>query len=242
MFDSSFEIMNRVEEKHWWFRVRRELLVLLLNKYQIKNQEMSILDVGCGTGLNSVVLSDFGVVSSLDVSVAALDYCRAKGLTNVYSGSAEELPFHDGSFDVVVAMDVLEHLNDDVKAANEIRRVLKNGGLFICFVPAFQFLWSKQDEILMHHRRYTRFSLINLFCNGWQKIRVSYFNSFLFLMILCVRFFERFLRLKQRKDEVEKMSFFNKLFYLIFRSELPILSNFNFPFGVSLLGVFKKTE
>ena len=73
-----------------------------------------ILDVGCGTGANLVLLSQFGDAEGVDISPDALAFCRARGLENVRLGAAETLPYEDGRFDVVTAFDVVEHMDDDV--------------------------------------------------------------------------------------------------------------------------------
>lgn len=241
MRPESFSIFNKVEKYHWWFRVRRELLTLLLKKYypHLYNPKLKILNIGCGTGEESLALRLLGEVYSLDSSSEALEFCRKKGLKNLYQGVAQRLPFGDSFFDLVVSLDVLEHLKDDVSAVNETKRVLKEGGIFICFVPAFLFLWSKQDNVLMHYRRYTQKSLALLFINKWQCLKLTYFNFFLFLPIFLMRIISNFFNLGQ-KDEVEQLSFLNLVFYKIFKSELLFLRYLNFPFGVSLLGVFQK--
>lgn len=240
MLDSSFEIMRKREAKHWWFRGRTYLLILLLKNY-FKNQiNLKILDVGCGTGLNSQAMADFGEVFSLDASSEALSYCRQKGLSNLYHGRLENLPFNDNCFDLVVALDVLEHIENDRAAVEEINRVLKKGGILISFVPAFKILWSEQDVILKHFRRYTRQSILNLLGNDWQCLKISYFNFLLFPFIFLARFLKNIFGLYSQKDELEQLTIFNKLFYFIFSRELFLLKYMNLPYGVSLLGVFRK--
>ncbi|MEJ7711027.1 MAG: class I SAM-dependent methyltransferase [Pyrinomonadaceae bacterium] len=91
----------------------------------------------------------------LDVSEEALKFCRERGLTKVKLGAAERLPYADKSFDLVTALDVVEHLDDDVAGLKEMRRVLRPGGRSLLFVPAFMFLWGVQDDVSHHRRRYT---------------------------------------------------------------------------------------
>jgi len=241
MRKETFEIINKMEERHWWFRVKRRLVILLLKKYSKNRKDLCILDIGCGTGLVSKALQPFGEIHSLDPSEDALQFCQQKGLQNLHQGTIHNLPFKNQFFDVVIALDVLEHVRDDQGAVNEIKRVLKEGGIFICFVPAFLFLWSKQDEILMHQRRYTCPSLSVLFSTGWQCLKISYFNFFLFPAIFLARIIKNALK-SEFKDEAEQLSLLNKIFYQIFKLELKFLPYFSFPFGVSLLAVYKKNK
>jgi SAM-dependent methyltransferase len=236
----AYGVLYNVEKAHWWTRVRAQLLRLLMKKYVVKHDHLQILDVGCGTGLNSKLLESFGMVSSLDVSPEALHFCAEQGLKNLYQGEANALPFANGSFDLVIALDVLEHLPDDHGAVQETKRTLKPGGILVCFVPAFSFLWSAHDEYVMHQRRYDKKSLEALFASGWTKKKVSYFNFWLFPLIVALRFTIKLFHLKD-KDSFERLSALNAVFYAIFKSELPLLKLVNLPFGVSLLAVYQKS-
>ncbi len=113
------------------------------------------MDVGCGTGANLEMLSQFGNPEGVDVSAEALKFCRQRGLRQVKQGAAEALPYESNSFDLVTGLDVVEHLDDDVAGLKEMRRVLRAGGRAVLFVPAFMFLWGVQDDISNHRRRYT---------------------------------------------------------------------------------------
>lgn len=241
MQNASFQLMRRVEKDHWWWRVRRLLVKQLLKEYFKKTgAEVKILDLGCGIGQTSKMLEGYGEVYSLDASAEAVRYCREIGLKNVLSGDAENLPFADDAFDLVVALDVLEHVQNDAAAVKEIRRVLKKNGLFVCFVPALRALWSEQDEILKHFRRYDKKSFSGLFAGGWITEKISFFNFFLFFPVFVWRTVLKLSGKKQKKDEAEKFSFLNKVFYFIFRSESPVLKIINLPIGVSILGVVRK--
>ena len=150
------------------------------------------------------------------------------------------MPFIDKQFDVVVILDVLEHVSDDSCAVTEIRRVLKQNGLVICFVPAFSFLWSPQDELLGHFRRYTKTTLADLFEEGWECKKISYFNFLLSPFIFLIRLVKKLKKKSRWKDEVDSFPLCNKIFYWIFSSEIFFLKKFNFPFGISLLAVYRK--
>src|SRR6185503_18298582 len=160
MQQHTYAIMRRVEESHWWFVGRRQIIRSFLERLfrDVKASEHStvnILDVGCGTGANLEMLSEFGVAEGVDVSTEALSFCQARGLQNVKLGAAEALPYEDDSFDLVTGLDVVEHLDDDLAGLKEMRRVLRRDGRALLFVPAFMFLWGVQDDISNHRRRYT---------------------------------------------------------------------------------------
>ena len=88
----------------------------------------------------------------------------------------EKLPFRNSSFDVVVALDVLEH-GDDSRALKEVKRVLRPGGMVVISVPAYQWLWSKWDEVLGHKRRYRRSKLVEAVGkHGFNVLRATYYN------------------------------------------------------------------
>ena len=121
---------------------------------RLTDRRPRILDVGCGTGANLKTLSEFGDAEGVDVSPDAIEFCRERGLTNVKLGAAEELPYESGTFDLVTALDVVEHLDDDVGGLREMRRVLRPGGHALIFVPTFMWLWGVQDVVSNHRRRY----------------------------------------------------------------------------------------
>lgn len=156
MQQHTYSIMYRIEERHWWFVGRRRIIESFLESVcaNLKNDRPRVLDIGCGTGANLEMLSRFGETEGVDVSSAALAFCRERGLRNVRQGEAEHLPYEDGSFDLVTCLDVVEHLDDDVAGLREMHRVLRPKGRALLFVPAFAFLWGVQDDISHHRRRY----------------------------------------------------------------------------------------
>src|SRR6185369_6926085 len=155
-----------------------------------EHSTVNILDVGCGTGANLEMLSEFGVAEGVDVSTEALSFCQARGLENVKLGAAEALPYEDNSFDLVTGLDVVEHLDDDLAGLKEMRRVLRRGGQTLLFVPAFMFLWGVQDDISNHRRRYTLKGLRRAVNEaGFEIERATYVNLSFFAPILLGRLF-----------------------------------------------------
>lgn len=142
------------EEWYWWHRARQTIVTTLLRRHLPEGvPSRRVLDVGCGAGATSLVLREFGTVLGVDFGVEAATAARGRGLQSACM-DAGHLGVRDESFDIVVALDVLEHLDDDVAAARELRRVLKPGGLLLVTVPAYRWLWSDHDVALGHRRRY----------------------------------------------------------------------------------------
>src|SRR5437588_5414835 len=141
-----YERMFRLEDSYWWFVGRHDLvLTTLRNRFGARpERKLTILDIGCGTGAMSRKLQDgeWGDVVSADFSPLALSFSKRRGLCRLCASDAMRLPFRDNSFDLIVALDILEHVSDDAAALKEFHRVLKPGGTIVATVPAYQSLWS----------------------------------------------------------------------------------------------------
>jgi len=242
MQEHTYAIMNRVEDSHWWYVGRRAILESFLEQIiqKTKIQNPKILDVGCGTGGNLEMLAKFGAAEGVDVSDDALEFCRKKGL-KTHKGLAERLPFADESFDVVTALDVVEHLDDDVAGLKEINRVLKTGGKTLIFVPAFMWLWGVQDDVSNHRIRYTKRQIVErLEKSGFTIERATYANWTFFAPILAGRTLMKLTGIKPKSENNVNVSALNPVFGKLFGAERFWLRNFNFPFGVSIVIVAKK--
>ena len=201
----------------------------------VRHGRLEILDVGCGTGALLREVEAFGNARGIDMSPEAIQYCQRRGLSNVQQGSITNIPFPDNCFDVVMALDVLEHVADDQNGLAEVFRVLKPGGHALLFVPAFRSLWSITDELSHHFRRYTRPEFSGkVAAAGLQIVRSSYFNTFLFLPIALVRLFVRWRNIKLSSEERLMSPLLNRLFFIIFRLESLVFNYVNFPFGISV--------
>ena len=147
-----------------------------------------MLDAGCGTGRNMLEFAVLGTAAGVDVSPDAVEFCRRRGIEGVQVGEVEALPFEDASFDLILATDVLEHVEDDLVALREMRRVAASGGHLLATVPAYRWLWSQHDHAYHHFRRYTLRRLRErVLAGGWEPVAWSYFNSFLLPPIAALR-------------------------------------------------------
>jgi SAM-dependent methyltransferase len=151
-----------------------------------------VLDAGCGSGRTLVELVDYGQVSGIELNDEAAELARDRGLGEVVVGRLEELPWDDGTFDLITCLDVIEHVPDDVRALRELLRVARPGGWLLVTVPAYQALWSLHDEANHHFRRYARTSLRGAaLAAGWKVQRMSAFNSLLLAPAAAVRVAQR---------------------------------------------------
>ena len=254
MQQHTYAIMRRVEETHWWFAGRRQIIKSFLERLCLDvnvesfgtarhSAPLKILDVGCGTGANLEMLAQFGEAEGVDVSGEALSFCRERGLENVKQGEAEALPFEGSSFDLVTGLDVVEHLDDDLAGLQEMRRVLRPGGHALVFVPAFMFLWGVQDDISHHRRRYTLDQLKQVMSHaGLEVERASYVNISFFTPILIGRLLMRALHLRPESENNITIGFLNGVLGKLFGAESLALRYLNFPFGVSIICVARRVD
>ncbi len=250
MQQHTYAIMRRVEESHWWFVGRRQIIRSFLERLFREQKangawqgSVDILDVGCGTGANLEMLSEFGAAQGVDVSAEALAFCRARGLDNVKSGAAEALPYEDNSFELATGLDVVEHLDDDLAGLKEMRRVLRPDGRALLFVPAFMFLWGVQDDISNHRRRYTMKSLKQVVRGaGFEIERATYVNISFFAPILLGRLFMRATGLRPESENNITIGSLNGLLGKLLAAERGPLRYLNFPFGVSIICVARRIE
>jgi SAM-dependent methyltransferase len=167
------------EDSHWWFASRTRALIGLLDR-QLADSKLRILDVGCGAGNMIHHLSRYGTVVGIDNNPIPLKIANDRGY-DARLADAEQLPFKEGAFDLVTALDVVEHCDDDLRILRECRRVCSDDGLLAVTVPAYQWLWSSNDVLNEHKRRYSRTELQSKLAEaGFQSIRMTYNNFFIF--------------------------------------------------------------
>ncbi len=233
-----YEAEAEVEATHWWFVGRRKLFAAEIGRLGIA-REARILDIGTSTGTNLRMLRDLGFtdVTGLDMNPEAVRFCREKGFPAVRQGDICAMPFGDASFDLVLATDIIEHVDGDEAALREIARVVAPGGSVLITVPAFQHLWGINDEGGMHKRRYLRGPLSDLVARAGMRPRKSYyFNYLLFLPIWLARRALGVVTMKRIRSENDLNNpAINRLLSLVFALDVrsaPVLSP---PFGVSIL-------
>ncbi len=239
---------DEFEQRHWWFRARREILRSLLDRGVQWTRGMRILEVGVGPGQNlySLYPQDLDI-QGLDPDPINSERARHRGKWPVYTGTVEAMPepLSSASFDVIALFDVLEHIEHDGEALDRLRARLKPGGCLALAVPAFMWMWGRQDVSSMHYRRYTLRGLRRLVeQHGFTVQRATYFNSLLFPLVACQRLLAR-LRPSDpgcaQSDFAFGPPWLDEALFRIFRAEEPLLRWANLPIGVSAFILAKPT-
>ncbi len=243
MDTGTFAVEAAVEETHWWFTGRRQLFAREIARLRLP-ADAAIIDIGTGTGSNLRMLRDIGFsnVRGVDASDDAIGYVTAKGLGPVQRGSILALPVTDASQALVLATDVIEHVEDDARALREVTRVLAPSGFALITVPTFPSLWGLQDRRAQHKRRYRLKPLLRLMRTaGLTPLRSYYFNYLLFVPIWLARQVIALLRIELDSENEVNSPAINRLLTAIFRLDCASAPILHPPFGVSALVIAKRT-
>lgn len=236
-----------IEETQWWCKARREMVLQLVLQIAPASSAR-ILEIGCSGGvlLQQLRGRGYGELHGVDISEPAIRAAEARGCEDVKVMDAATLSFPDESFDLLIASDVLEHLDKPVDALREWRRVLAPAAKLIVFVPAFQFLWSSHDEANQHFRRYSAPELrTQLEAAGYQPERISYWNASLTIPGILLKVAELLARRSTRASDtgglVQPPAPWNQLLYRTIATENMLLRYTNFPFGTSVFAVARRS-
>jgi SAM-dependent methyltransferase len=246
MDDRLMKAMLDVDEHHWWYRGRRRIIAVELDRLPLPARAR-VLDAGCGSGRTLQELDRYGEVSGIELNPEAAAVARSRGAFDVRIGRLEELPWASGTFDLITCLDVIEHTPDDRATLAELLRVCAPGGWLLVTVPAYQALWSQHDEANHHYRRYARGTLQAAAVQaGWQVHRMTSFNSVLLPPAAAVRIAQRRRRSgngEQRTNLDLGPAWLNGLLERPLQAEARWLSHGRtLPAGLSLLAVLQKTS
>jgi SAM-dependent methyltransferase len=245
-----YETFFDIEDYYWWSVGTRRIFFDLLISVK-PGGSLRALDIGCGTG---VTLKEFpagwAMVAGCDFSQQALSYCQRRGLGSLVRCDATQLPFASGSLDVVLALDVIEHLDDDAACVREMVRSCRPGGHVLVHVPAFPLLWNEKDVLNHHRRRYRRAELLGLLESAGLSVeRVLYVNFFVFPIAVVIALYARVFRRRQLRDPdpctLDQLHDIprplNRAMIALLDFERWLGKRIRLPFGMSLLCLARKT-
>ncbi len=248
-----YENMFKVERDHWWYKGVRTIVKETIKDYlpaMKPAEKLRILDAGCGTGITFNYFQELGDITGIDISPLALDFCQRRGIKKLCRADSSKLPFKNNSFDLIIALDLLEHIENDSQVIAEFHRILRPDGLLLLNCPALQSLWSHHDVAMMHFRRYSKKMMLNLFKTDLFSLKkLTYYNSLLLPPIYLFRSLKKTFAkifgnrdLKNIKSDLNLMppALANYLLYKLFSLELPLVKRYNLPLGVSLLVIAQK--
>ncbi len=246
-----YERLHELEAHDWWYAARRRVVFGFIEQIARTKHLARVLDAGCGTGYNLGILKNYAdEVMGLEISEDAISYAkeRQKGAPLpepiVLGSLPDDVPFPEEHFNLIITLDVLEHIAEDVQSLMRLRRHLVQDGIVLLTVPAFQFLWSEHDEFLHHKRRYDKRSLrAALEQAGFRVSKLTYYNASMFLPVVMFRGLKKLLRKKgqaPRPDRIRLPGPINYLARELVSLEAGLLRYTNLPFGVSLLAIAQK--
>lgn len=242
MEETLYPHFYKVEKEHWWFVARQRIILNFLRLHLPLSKETRVLDVGCGTGAILDAFSRRYTAFGQDVAPQAIDFCRKRGLTNLFLGKLGSYP-QDERFDLITLLDVVEHVEDDLGMLNEAHGLLRGNGYALVTVPAFPALWGPHDIATHHKRRYTKSTLRGVLASaGFQVQYLTYFNTLLFPVALVKRFLARFLGSSEMSDLEIPSRPLNTLLRKTFEIESGIVPRLSLPFGLSLLCLAKRNS
>ena len=239
---SVYEAMAEHDERHWWYRARREVLAALIRRKVALPKDARLLEIGCGTGHNLEMLGQFGSVDALEVDDVARSMAEKRLGHKVLSAPLPELAgVADDRYDLVAALDVIEHIPNDKAALEGIARVLKPGGKLLATVPAHQWMWSAHDVVNHHQRRYSKAAFRQLIDQSPLRLEsIGYFNSLLFPVALAERLASKVTG-KEDANLAPPVEPLNQALERVFAVERRLIGRVPLPVGLSLFAVASAT-
>jgi SAM-dependent methyltransferase len=233
-----YDRMAELDELHWWYRARREVLRELIRRRIGLPADARILEVGCGTGHNLPMLGGFGRLDAIEVDGAARAIASRRLGHAVMDAPLPQLAgVPTGAYDLIAMLDVLEHIEEDEAALTSLAQRLRPNGRILITVPAHPWMWSAHDEVNHHKRRYTRRSLAKVVADAGLKLEMmSWFNSLLFPLAAAARVAGRVTG-KEDSDDKLPPAPVNRLFEMLFGLERYAIGRMPFPPGVSLAAI-----
>jgi SAM-dependent methyltransferase len=240
--DKAYAAVHAEEDRtHWWFQGRRAIILAEMAR-RLPGGRRRVAELGCGSGGMLEPLAAFGPAVGVELDPALREIARGRGLDVRAGALPDRIPLEAGRWDTVCLFDVLEHVADEAGALRACRRLLAPDGRLVVTVPAYQWLWSRHDELLGHRRRYTARALrAAVGAAGFAVERVTYFNTLLAPPIMAMRI-ARVALGRSRHDLDRPGPLTNRLLGRVFGAEASLLRFVSLPFGISILLVARATE
>jgi len=237
-----YDAMAELDERHWWYRARREVLAELIRRRARPPEDARVLEIGCGTGHNLKMLAEFGTVDAIEVDSTARAIAEKRLGRTVFDSPLPELSgLAERHYDLVGAFDVVEHIRDDQAAIAGIARLLKPGGRLVVTVPAHPWMWSAHDVANHHQRRYSRRALKSLIERSPLRLEgIGYFNSLLFPLAVAERLASK-IRGKDEANLALPPGPINQALERVFAAERRLIGRVPLPPGLSLFAVAAAT-
>ena len=230
-----YDRMAEIDRDHWWFVGRRRIVTALIARFAPKRRPLAILEVGCGTGSNIAMLRAFGDVDAIEPDDSAREFSERRTGLSIKGGYLPDVLLDDGRYDLIVLLDVLEHIPDDLGALRSLRSKLAAGGRLLLTVPALPSLWSGHDVAHHHQRRYTALTLETVVAQaGFRTLHRSAFNSLLLPVIVAVRLANKLLRRPGGDEDALPPRPLNRLLGALFGAERHAAVRGLLPVGVSI--------
>ena len=233
-----YDQMAELDQRHWWYRARREVLAALIRRSAPLPPSARLLEIGCGTGHNLEMLGGFGEIDALELDDEARRMAEKRLGRAVMSAPLPELSeVPDAHYDLIGAFDVIEHIDDDRAALASIARKLKPGGTFVMTVPAHRWMWSAHDVVNHHKRRYSKRQLKTLVEGSPLRLeKLGYLNSLLFPIAVAERLSSK-LRGRDSADVTLPPAPLNAALERVFAAERHLVGRLPLPPGLSLFAV-----
>lgn len=230
-----YDRMAEIDGEHWWFVARRQIISTLIEQQVRPRAGARILEVGCGTGSNIALLQRYGRVEAIEPDDEARALSAARTGVPIQGGLLPDgVSLEDGAFDLIVLLDVLEHIPGDREALSALVPKLAPGGRILVTVPASPWMWSAHDVAHHHQRRYTMAAAKQVFEGSGLRVRhATHFNTLLFPLIAAARLVGK-LSGREGGDDAMPSPAFNRLLRGVFGAERHWIGRHSLPFGVSI--------
>ncbi len=241
MDDAYVATYRDLYERHWWWRSREEHLVDLMRTMYPGRDDLAIMDVGCGDGLFFDALLEFGTPEGIEPTAAMLSDRPKPG--TIYEVPLDEDFQPDKQYDLVLMLDVVEHIDDDLGFLRNAKRLLKPNGKMVITVPAFNLIWTAHDDLNHHKRRYTKSMMLSVANEAGLRVRsMKYFDQWTFPAKMAIRLKERLLPNPNPRPPEVPQEWLNTLLTRICRFEHKTVGRLPLGFGSSLLVIAENSD